>query len=202
MKYFDWSPEVFWLVPGSWNAMLSDENKFLGMLVHVFLLIAKPRGGIFTNIIHTGLFMLKWSISSKVFLSCLKDHLFQESSFKNRGLNVEHPGKRHFDVIRKGRLYIKTPVSFLDESCWKLVNGMFISLIYFCCWSSHLEGGGETHPTISHFHPTVAPRISNPPTFCWMMATYATFGSLILVRGGGKGGCCFQKELITAISYS
>ena len=79
--------------------------------------------------------MLKCSISSIVFLSFLKDHLFQESSFKNRGLNVEHPGKRRFDVIRKGRLYIETPVSFLDLSIM-LKTGeshMLISLIYFCC---------------------------------------------------------------------
>ena len=183
-------------VLGSWNAFRWNMN--IWILLHLFLSRDQANLQTLYTQDHTGLFMLKCSISSIAFLSFLKDNLFQESSFKNRGLNVEHPGKRRFDVIRKGRLHIETPVSFLDLSCWKLVNDMFISVIYFCCWSSHLEGGGETHPTISHFHPTVAPRISNPPTFCWMMATYATFGSLILVRGGGKGGCCFQKELITS----
>ena len=136
MKYFDWSP-----VHGMQCSQMKTNS--LECLFMCFFSLQNREEAylqtLYTQLVYVEV-MLKWSISSIVFLSCLKDHLFQKSSFKNRGLNVEHPGKRRFDVIRKGRLHIETPVSFLDLSGWRLVNDMFISLIMLLTFAF---GGGR-----------------------------------------------------------
>ena len=140
--------------------------------------------------------MLKCSISSIVFLSFLKDHLFQESSFNNRGLNVEHPGKRRFDVIRKGRLYIETPVSFLDLSIM-LKTGeshMLISLIYFCCWRSHLEGGVKLTPQFHTFTSQSPPGYQTlQPSVGWWRPTQPS-DHWFWSGGVGREAAAFRKN--------
>ncbi len=71
------------------------------------------------------------------------------------GANVEHPGRKSCDVIRKGRLYIEKPVLFLDLSCWRQVSHILISPILSIIESA-FQGGGWNSPhlnTFTHFAP-------------------------------------------------